>query len=170
MTPLERVEKYFQTLSFSLEIILFNESTRTSQLAAQALGVEVGQIAKTLVFVEKKSGKTGMSERDKNAAIIVTSGDVKVDTKKLKQAVGCKMRFADGEEVLSLTGYPPGGVCPFALPKGLNIMIDESMRRFPIVYAAAGTDNSAVPVTVDQLLELTGGESCDVCVTASVRK
>ncbi len=161
MTPLERVEKYFQTLSFSLEIILFDESTRTSQLAAQALGVEVGQIAKTLVFVEKKNEK---------AVIIVTSGDVKVDTKKLKQAVGCKMRFADGEEVLSLTGYPPGGVCPFALPKGLNIMIDESMRRFPIVYAAAGTDNSAVPVTVDQLLELTGGESCDVCVTASVRK
>ncbi len=161
MTPLERVEKYFQTLPFSLEIILFDESTRTSQLAAQALGVEVGQIAKTLVFVEKKNEK---------AVIIVTSGDVKVDTKKLKQAVGCKMRFADGEEVLSLTGYPPGGVCPFALPEGLNIMIDESMRRFSIVYAAAGTDNSAVPVTVDQLLELTGGESCDVCVTALVRK
>jgi len=158
MTPLERVKHFLNTLPFPLKIILFDECTRTSVLAAQALGVEVGQIAKTLVFKGKNNG-----DETTQGVIVVTSGDVKVDTKKLKQLVGFRTRFADGDEALALTGFPPGGVCPFGLPKELPVYIDLSMKRFPVVYAAAGTDNSAVPVTVDQLLAATGGALCDVC-------
>lgn len=159
MTPLERVRKFIASLPFPLEIILFHQCTSTSSLAAQALDVEVGQIAKTLVFKGRENGETS-SEKN---LVIVTSGDVKVDTKKLKVLVGYKPRFANGEEALALTGYPPGGVCPFGLPSDLPVLIDISMNRFPVVYAAAGTDNSAVPITVEQLLEATGGKLCDVC-------
>lgn len=158
MTPLERVKAHFARLPFPLEIILFEQSTSTSVLAAQALGVEVGQIAKTLVFKgkEKEDGKAP-------CVIVVTSGDVRVDSKRLKELVGFKPKFADGDEALAITGYPPGGVCPFGLPDDLPVYIDVSMNRFPVVYAAAGTANSAVPVTVEQLLAATGGQLCDVC-------
>lgn len=156
--PLQRVQKFFATLPFPLEIILFDECTSTSFLAARALGVEVGQIAKTLVFKGRENGET-----PKENLIIVTSGDVKVNTKKIRDLVGYKPRFANGEEALAITGYPPGGVCPFGLPPDLPVFIDVSMNRFPVVYAAAGTDNSAVPITVEQLLQATGGRLCDVC-------
>lgn len=159
MTPLEIVQEFIKTLPFPLEVILLDESTRTSALAAQALGVEVGQIAKTLVFVDKKDG-----DDSSQVVIVVTSGDVKVDTKKLKQHTGIKPRFATGEEAEKYTGFPPGGVCPFGLPDNIPIYIDISMQRFPKVYAAGGTANSAVPVTVQQLLEATGGRLCDVCI------
>lgn len=150
---LERVKEHFRTLPFHLEIILFEEDTSTSVLAAQALGVEVGQIAKTLVF----QGKDGQ------AVVVVTSGDVKVDQKKLRDVVGYKPKLANGQAVLEITGYPPGGVCPFGLDKELPVLIDVSMKRFPVVYAAAGTPNSAVPITVPQLLASTNGSLCDVC-------
>lgn len=153
MSPLERVKEFFAQISLPPEIIILDEDTSTSALAAQALGVEVGQIAKTLVF----TGKEGQG------VLVVTSGDVKVDTQKLKKVVGFKPKFASGEEAKALTGFSPGGVCPFALEKPLPILIDVSMERFPVVYAAAGTPNSAVPVDVSGLLEITGGQLCDVC-------
>lgn len=159
MTPLERVRQFMKTLPFDLEIILFEESTKNSVLAAQALGVEVGQIAKTLVFKGKNNGP-----ENPPGVIVVTSGDVRVDTKRLKEIAGFKPKFADGDEAQALTGFPPGGVCPFGLPRELPVYIDTSMNRFPVVYAAAGTANSAVPVTVGQLLEATGGRLCNVCV------
>lgn len=158
MTPLERVKEFFSTLPFLLEVILLDENTSTSPLAAQALGVEVGQIAKTLVFTQK-----GMSEETK-PVLVVTSGDVRVDLKKLRELTGYKLKFAHGEEAEAITGYPPGGVCPFGVPSGIDVYIDVSMTRFPVVYAAGGTANSAVPVTVAQLLEVTGGKLCDICI------
>lgn len=156
---LERVKEYFETLPFPLEVKLFDESTSTAPLAAQALGVEVGQIAKTLVFKHKSN-----SEDNTKGIIVVTSGDVRVDSKKLKNIVGSKTKFANGQEAQAITGYLPGGVCPFALPKCVPVYIDESMKRFPVVYAAGGTPNSAVPITFEQLLAVTGGQECDVCI------
>lgn len=158
MTPLKKVQEYFQTLPFTLDIILFKESTSTSQLAAEALGVKVGQIAKTLVFISKK--KEGESLK---SAVVVTSGDVRVNTKKLKELVGYKPKFASGEEALDLTGFPPGGVCPFGLPRDIPVYIDKTLERFDVVYAAAGTPNSAVPITVPQLVTATSGELCSAC-------
>lgn len=153
MSPLDRVREYLSQIPSPPEIILFDQDTSTSALAAQALGVEVGQIAKSLVF----TGKEGQ------AVLIVTCGDVKVDNKKLKKLVGFKPKFAIGSQVEELTGFPPGGVCPFALLNKLPIFLDVSMQRFPVVYAAAGTPNSAVPIAFSRLLEITGGQICDVC-------
>jgi prolyl-tRNA editing enzyme YbaK/EbsC (Cys-tRNA(Pro) deacylase) len=97
--------------------------------------------------------------------IVVTSGDVRVKTSLLKQAVGYtgRARLPEADEVIHHTGYSPGGVCPFLLPADLQVLVDASMRRFPVVYAAAGNKHSAVPVTVDQLLEITGGVEVEVC-------
>jgi prolyl-tRNA editing enzyme YbaK/EbsC (Cys-tRNA(Pro) deacylase) len=138
-----------------LEVREFVEPTPNSEAAARAVGCAVGEIAKSMLFIV---GRT-------TPVVVVTSGDVRVKTSRLKQALGYtgKARLPEAEEVIRYTGYAPGGVCPFLLPKGLRVLIDASMRRFPVVYAAAGNEHSAVPVTVDQLLEITGGVEVAVC-------
>lgn len=151
MTPIERVRQHLDRLPFRLEIIQFDASTHTSALAAQALGVEVGQIAKSVLFV----GKT-------KAALVVTSGDRRVSPGKVKQVVGEKVRLAQPDEVEALTGFSPGGVCPFGMSTPVSVLVDESLNRFPVVYAAAGTPASAIPVTVEQLVAATGGKLCDL--------
>lgn len=135
-----------------LKIIEFEDSTSTCELAAAALGVEVGQIAKTLVFMG-----------DGRPLLVVASGDTKIKSGKLKKLLGVsKVRMADPETVKQVTGYPVGGVCPLALPQKLPIYLDDSMRRFPVVYAAAGTPRSALPVNMEQLQQITGGEWADL--------
>jgi prolyl-tRNA editing enzyme YbaK/EbsC (Cys-tRNA(Pro) deacylase) len=137
-----------------IEVLEFSEPTPKSETAARAVGCSVGEIAKSILFI---IGGTPV--------VVVTSGDVRVKGSKLKQAVGIsgKARLPEAEEVLACTGYAPGGVCPFLLPEGLKVVVDTSMRRFLVVYAAAGNEHSAVPVTVDQLLEVTGGVEVEVC-------
>ena len=153
MTPLERVKDFLEKQETRLEVIEFPEgATRLVNWAAQALGVEPAQIAKSLLFVGKKMN-----------ILVVTCGDEKVDQKQLKEHFGDKFRFARAEEVLEITGFPPGGVCPFALKTPIPIVIDKSIGRFPVVYAAAGNAGSAVPVNLEQLLEITKGKLLSVC-------
>lgn len=153
MTPIERVKEFINEQPLDLEIIEFPEgATETCELAAQALGVEPAQIAKTLLFIGKKDN-----------VLVVICGDEKVDTKKLRAHFGDKFRFAKAEEVEEITGYAPGGVCPFAIKTKTPIIIDKSLERFSVVYAAAGTSGSAVPITAQQLLEITQGEYLSVC-------
>ncbi|OWZ82651.1 YbaK/EbsC family protein [Natranaerobius trueperi] len=147
----ERVKDYIS--SFDLEVIEFNEgTTKTAQMAAEQLGVTVGQIAKSILFLV-----------DDNPVLVVTSGDVKVHTSSLKKILGAKPKMAKHEECLQITGFSPGGLCPFALKHPVSILIDESMRRFEVVYTAAGTANTAVPITIDKLATITNGELVDVC-------
>lgn len=151
MTVLERVQAYLDACHPGLSIIELAEDTSTAELAARALGVEVGQIAKSLLF--KARGEFIM---------VVAAGDVRMDTKELKKVVGSKVRMANAEEVREVTGYPVGGVCPFALPRPIPVYLDDSLRRYDVVYAAAGTPNSALPITFDQLQEITSGIPCKV--------
>jgi prolyl-tRNA editing enzyme YbaK/EbsC (Cys-tRNA(Pro) deacylase) len=132
----------------------FEVATPDSRAAAKAVGCSVGEIAKSILVLI--GGQPVM---------VVTSGDVKLKNGKLKQATGLtgKVRLPLADDVVRYTGYAPGGVCPFLLPSGLRVLIDSSMRRFSKVYAAAGNDHSAVPITVDQLLAVTGGTEADVC-------
>ncbi|MEW6662980.1 MAG: YbaK/EbsC family protein [Bacillota bacterium] len=150
---MERVRSFLARFPFELEVLEFDASTHTSELAAQAVGVAVGQIAKTILFTAGPQ-----------AVLVVTSGDAKVNQSKLKQLMGFtgKVKLADAETAMELTGFPPGGVCPFATKTPIPVLIDQSMLRFPVVYAAAGSPRSAVPVTVSQLLEITGGQLCDL--------
>jgi Cys-tRNA(Pro) deacylase len=152
MNVYEKVQAYLDQYEMGLKIIDLKEDTSTCELAAAALGVEVGQIAKTLVFLA-----------DGQPVLVVASGDRKINAKKLKRLLAAsKVRMADPDTVLAATGYPVGGVCPVALPQKLPIFLESTMQRFDVVYAAAGTANSALPVTMQQLEQITGGQWADL--------
>lgn len=149
---LERVREFVSRYP-DLQIILFETSTHTADLAAQALGVTPAQIAKTLVFLA-----------DGQPVLVVTCGDKKINTKKLAAELEVKkIRFADAQKVEEATGFLPGGVSPIGLISEIPLFLDKSLWDFDIVYAAAGTDNSALPVSPDRLCEITGAKVIDVC-------
>lgn len=150
--PLERVKKFLSRYP-DLQIILFNSSTHTSELAAQALGVTPAQIAKTLCFLA-----------DGRPVLLTTCGDKRTDVKALARELGVKkVKFADAETVAAATGFPPGGVSPVGILPGVPLYLDRSLWDFDIVYAAAGTANSALPISPDRLREITGAPVIDVC-------
>jgi len=122
-------------------------STATSVLAAQQLGVTVGQIAKSLLFVGK----------DGRFFMVVCPGDKRLSNSKLKAVTGVKSRMASAEEALGATGFGSGGVCPFGVDRGVALFIDQSLSGYATIYPAAGTDSSGVPMTFDQLVRVTGG-------------
>lgn len=146
MPDIADVKAFLKT--HGIEVWEFDALTPTSETAAQAVGCTVAEIAKSILFLVGDQ-----------PVVVVTCGDRRIKGSRLKQATGLKgkVRLPGEDEVLRFTGYAPGGVCPFLLPKSVKVLIDSSMRRFPVVYAAAGNDRSAVPVTVDQLLDITGG-------------
>ena len=126
-------------------------STPTSPLAAQRIGCAVGQIAKS-ILIKGKDGKF---------RLLVCPGDRRIDNRKLKQMLGVKARMATAEETLAITGYRPGGVCPFDL-HDLDIFIDRGLAAYDVIYPAAGTDASGVPVTFDRLQQITAAIECDI--------
>ncbi len=126
-------------------------TTPTAPMAAAALGVEVGQIAKSLLL-------KGKNER---FYMVLCPGDRRVTNAKLKAALGVKTRMATAEETVAVTGFPPGGVCPFGVD-GVEVLIDRHLERWPTVYPAAGTDGSGVPMTFEQLRAITGGRVADL--------
>ncbi len=150
MKEIERVRKYLKDKNPRLQIIELDQNTSTAPLAAQALGLEVGQIAKSILFKTKND----------QYLMVVSAGDVKMDSKAIKETVGQRVRMASPEEVLEVTGFHIGGVCPFALPSQLPIYLDESLLRYELVYAAAGTANTALPISFQELLAITGGQAC----------
>jgi prolyl-tRNA editing enzyme YbaK/EbsC (Cys-tRNA(Pro) deacylase) len=129
-------------------------STATSVLAAQQLGVPVGQIAKSMLFIGK----------DGKFFLVVCPGDRRLSSSKLKAATGVKSRMAGAEEAFTATGFGPGGVCPFGLDPGIRIFVDASLAAHAAVYPAAGTDSSGVPMTYEQLVAVTGGTVGDFLV------
>ncbi|RNB90020.1 YbaK/EbsC family protein [Brevibacillus fluminis] len=143
----EDVRLFVKQHDEKLEPILLPEKVPTSEAAARVLGVEVGQIAKSILFrAEDKFG------------LFVAAGDVRVDQKKVKQLLGGKKpRIASPEDVVEITGFQVGAVCPFALRTDIPIFIDESLRRFPVVYTAAGVVESMLPITFDELVAVTKG-------------
>lgn len=122
-------------------------STATSVLAAQQLGVSVGQIAKSLLFIGK----------DGRFFMVVCPGDKRLSNSRLKTATGVKSRMANAEEALAATGFGPGGVCPFGVDHGIALFIDRSLSAYGTIYPAAGTDSSGVPMNFGQLVTITGG-------------
>ncbi len=146
------VENYFKEKSLPHEIIYLDESSATVPLAAEALGVEEAMIAKTLAF--------RLKDRD---IVVVTCGTARIDNKKFKQEFSSKAKMLPPEETLEVTGHPVGGVCPFALPEGVDIYLDQSLKNFEIVYPAGGSGNSAVKIRPEEIIEITGASWVDVC-------
>ncbi|HEY3318135.1 MAG TPA: YbaK/EbsC family protein [Coriobacteriia bacterium] len=129
-------------------VIAFAESTKTAQMAADAVACELGQIVKSLVAV----GEGG------RAAVALVAGDRRGDLEAIGAATGMtNVRMADADEVRATTGYAIGGVSPFDLPSGLPVLVDESLERFRLVYSAAGTPNSVIPLSLAELLVVSGG-------------
>jgi prolyl-tRNA editing enzyme YbaK/EbsC (Cys-tRNA(Pro) deacylase) len=131
-------------------------STATSVLAAAQLGVAVGRIAKSLLFIGK----------DGRFFMVVAPGDRRLSSSKLKAATGVKTRMASAEEALAATGFGPGGVCPFGIDPGIGVFIDRSLAEYSTIYPAAGTDSSGVPMNFDQLIAATGGTLGDFLAEA----
>lgn len=140
MNTIDRVREYLTPYGVADRIRELDENTATVELAAAALGVEPGRIAKTLSFMAGEQ-----------PVFIVAAGDVRVDNRKYKAQFGCKARMMTAEELETLTGLHFGGVCPFALPQSVHVYLDRSLLAWDIVYPACGTDNSAIPLTVSEL-------------------
>lgn len=148
-SPLERVRKHVQKFDTNMKPIIYEEALKTSEEAAQALGVEVAQIAKSILF--RSNDVYGL---------FVAAGDIRIHPKQVKKCLGGKKpKMASPKEVLQVTGFQVGAVCPFALLQEVPIFIDESLQRFDIVYTAAGIPESLLPVSYSKLLDMTRGES-----------
>jgi prolyl-tRNA editing enzyme YbaK/EbsC (Cys-tRNA(Pro) deacylase) len=150
---IERVRAYFEQMGVADRIQEFDVSSATVELAAQALGCEGKRIAKTLSFLT-----------DKGAILIVAAGDVKIDNPKYKAQFGCKAKMLTHEQAAQLIGHAVGGVCPFAVNEGVDIYLDESLRRFETVFPACGSANSAIELTIPELERHSGYTAwIDVC-------
>lgn len=136
----EEVRQYLAQFGAQARVMEFPVSSATVELAAQALHCEPCRIAKTLSFMA--------GER---ALLIVMAGDARVDNGKFKAQFGCKAKMMTAEELERLTGLHFGGVCPFGVPDNVEIWLDESLRRFDVVYPACGSSNSAIPLTPEEL-------------------
>lgn len=152
-------EKVRRVLSaHGLEALEFESgSTPTVATAAARIGVEEGQIAKS-ILLRGASGRFVM---------VVCAGDKKISSGALKRLAGEKLSMANAEETERATGFRPGGVCPFGV-EGVDVYIDRSLQAWPRVYPAAGNDATGVPTSYEQLLEITGGRSCDVTAAPAV--
>jgi len=146
----ERVSEYLSKSGAKYELREFGESTKNSALAAQVLGCSVAEIAKSIVFVGEKT------------AVVIISGDKRVDGARLANVVGAKLRVAKADEVRDRTGFPIGGVPPFPHREGIAVLIDTSLTRFARVWAAAGTPNSVFGIDTVDLFRLLGSKPVDV--------
>jgi Cys-tRNA(Pro) deacylase len=155
---LERVRAFLSDHGLDGEVVSFDDrSTKTCELAADAVGCEVGQIVKSLVFVA-----------DGTPVLALVAGDRSGDTKAIGALVGAKsVRFADPETVRSATGYAIGGVSPYDLPKDLTVLLDDSLMRFETVFTAAGTPSSMVRVPRDVLFAIAGGRVETISASAA---
>ena len=150
---LEKAESYLKEAGFLDHVIELKESTATVALAAEALGVEPGMIAKTMSFLQGEQ-----------PVLILTEGTAKVDNRKYKDTFHVKAKMIPFEQVEEVTGHAPGGVCPFGIKDGIEVYLDESLKRFETVYPAAGDDHSAVRLTLPELEEVSGEKGwVDVC-------
>ena len=137
---IERVRAYFTELGIEGRIREFDQSSATVELAAKAVGVEPARIAKTLSFMV---GET--------PTLIVFAGDARVDNKRYKQRFHTKAKMLSHEDAARLVGHAVGGVCPFAVNEGVEVWLDESLRRFGTVFPACGSSNSAIELTIPEL-------------------
>ena len=148
----DSVRAWIERNAPDLEIIRVETSTATVAEAAEALGVQPAQIAKTLAV---RAGD--------EVFLLVTRGDARLDNAKSKADFGARPRMLGPEETLAATGHPVGGVCPFGLVRPLPIYLDVSLRPLGIVYPAGGSLNTSVRASVERLFDLVGERWVDLC-------
>lgn len=150
---IEKVREYFKSKGIENRIQEFETSSATVALAAQALGCAESRIAKTLSF-----------HVGEKVILVVAAGDVKIDNPKYKATFGAKAKMLSYDEAELLIGHAVGGVCPFAVNEGVEVYLDESLKRFITVFPACGSSNSAIELTMDELEKYSGYiKWVDVC-------
>ena len=149
----EKAKKYLEKRGYLDRVIEPDVSTATVELAAAAIGVEPGRICKSLSFLI-----------DERPILILAEGMARVDNKKYKAQFGKKTKMIPREEVEGYIGHEAGGVCPFGVNENVEIYLDGSLKKWDVVYPAAGNANSAVRLTLDELQELVSARGwVDVC-------
>ncbi len=150
---IEKVKAFFEKYGMADRVLEFDVSSATVELAAQAVGCEPCRIAKTLSFLV-----------DGQPILIVAAGDAKIDNPKYKARFAAKAKMLTPEEAETLVGHAVGGVCPFAVNEGVKVYLDESLKRFPTVFPACGSSNSAIELSIGELEKYSGFDSwVDVC-------
>ncbi len=150
---IEKGRAYFRQFGMEDRVREFDVSSATVELAALALGVDGARIAKTLSF-----------KKDDSCILILAAGDARIDNHKFKEKFHMKAKMLAPDEVLSLVGHPVGGVCPFGINDGIDVYLDESLKRFETVFPAVGSGNSAIELDLDELYKYSNAiEWLDVC-------
>ena len=150
---IEKGRAYFRQFGLEDRVQEFTVSSATVELAALALGVEGARIAKTLSF-----------KKDDSCILILAAGDARIDNHKFKAKFHMKAKMLTADEVLELVGHPIGGVCPFGINEGIDVYLDESLKRFTTVFPAVGSANSAIELSLDELFKYSNAlEWIDVC-------
>ena len=149
----EEAFAYLEKQGYGERVHVFEVSSATVELAAVAVGTEPARIDKSLSFMV-----------DEQPIIIICAGDTKINNSKYKCVFHKKARMLTADEVRSLIGHEVGGVCPFGIKGGVDVYLDESLKRFEKVYPACGSANSAVELTPEELEQLSGSKAwIDVC-------
>ncbi len=150
MKPTERVAAALEALDLPAKVVEFDASTATAEAAAAAVGCELGQIVKTLVFIA-----------DGRPTMALVAGDQQVDTVKLAELLGVsrkRLKMGSTDEVLAMTGYPVGGVSPVGALTPCDVVADESLRRFERLWAAAGGPHAVFGIGREELVAATGAQ------------
>ena len=150
---IEKGRAYFRQFGMEDRVREFDVSSATVELAALALGVDGARIAKTLSF-----------KKDDSCILILAAGDARINNHKFKEKFHMKAKMLAPDEVLSIVGHPVGGVCPFGINDGIDVYLDESLKRFETVFPAVGSANSAIELNLDELYKCSNAiEWIDVC-------
>ena len=144
-----RVQRALEASGIGFEIKILADAVRTARLAADALGCEVGQIANSLIFRDRSND---------TAVLVMCAGDRRVDMQKVKRESGIELGRADAEFVRQATGFAIGGVPPVAHAEPLRCLLDQSLRRYAEIWAAAGTPESVFRMSPAQLQQITAGD------------
>jgi prolyl-tRNA editing enzyme YbaK/EbsC (Cys-tRNA(Pro) deacylase) len=145
----QRVQDTLAALGFSNQVIELPDSTRTSAEAAAAVGCTVGQIAKSLIFQGRESGRP---------LLVIASGSNRVNEKRLAEQFGEKLKKPDADFVRNQTGFVIGGVAPVGHSQPLTTLIDEDLLQHQEIWAAAGHPNAVFSLTPNELVRMTGGQ------------
>jgi Cys-tRNA(Pro) deacylase len=155
MRSVDRVKEYFAQRGIEIHVQELDASTRTAQLAADAVGTALGSIVKSLIFITD----------DDRTVLALVAGDQRADDQKVARLVNAhKARMANGEEVRTRTSYAIGGVPPVAHVTPLETLVDQTLLRFDKVWAAAGAPNALFGIEIQKLIELTRGRVKDIVV------
>lgn len=150
---IDKVREYFKQFGIDDKIQELELSSATVELAAKALNCEGQRIAKSLSF-----------KVDDTPILVISAGDAKIDNAKYKSYFKSKAKMLSPDEVKDFIGHEIGGVCPFAINKGVKVYLDESLKRFETVFPACGSSNSAIELTLDELEKYSNSIAwIDVC-------